>query len=209
MSNQKVANIQNALSGAGYVTSTPAAGTPWALNGPYNMGQIEELVSIFRAGGAQMKMQKADTLPSITLTPAATTTGNLVITQTARSFANGEFITVSVGDAAGDTLACAVTGAGTSASPWLIAITLANSTDSKNTLLLIAAIINATVGAGANTGTTTMATNTSIVSCAIYGTSSPATAQLVHGGTNTLAATLLTDPTGVTYPGAILLSDLT
>ena len=208
MSNQKVANIQNALSGAGYVTSTPTAGTPWGLKGPYNMGQLTELLEIFKAGGATVSLQNC-ALPTITLTPAATTTGHLVITQTMASFLRGEFVTVSVGDAAGDTLACTVTGAGTKASPWLIALTLANTTDSKNTLALIDAIIKATPGAGDNTGTSTQAQASAVVETNVYGTSTPRNAQLVHGGTNTLAATALTNAQTTTLPGTLLLTDLT
>ena len=207
-SNQKVTNIQNALAGAGYVTSAPASGTPWPLKGPYNLGQLTELTDIFKAGGAQVSLQNL-ALPTITLTPAATLTGHLVITQTMASFLRGEFISVSVGDAAGDTLACVVTGAGTKASPWLIAITLANTTDSKNTLGLIDSLMNITPGVGDNTGTATQVAGSSIIETAVFGTSTPRNAQLVHGGTNTLAATALTNSQTTTLPGTLLLTDLT
>ena len=104
-SNQKVTNLTTALQGAGYITAAPTSGSPWPLNGPYSFGQVEEIVNLFRAANIKFSLQPMGTLPSITLTPAATLTGHLVITQTARSFAAGQFVTVSVADAAVDNLA--------------------------------------------------------------------------------------------------------
>jgi hypothetical protein len=136
-----------------------------------------------KASGAHLSLV-GKSKDSLVITPAATATAHLVITALVPTVPGESGITVAVADAGGDTLAVSVSGSA-------ITISLANTTDSKNTLDLIAAAINSKVGVGQNTGTTTRTVNTAIVRADVYGTSTPGSAQLVHGGTNTLAATAL------------------
>lgn len=176
-------NFNTALTALGITLNPAQAGTGTVLN----HAQLQEVLNIADAAGCKVTLGGVQA--SKTITPAATLTASLVITASKEYPGSlGNAITVAIADAGGDTLACTV-------STTAISIALANTTDSKNTLTLIKALLDSTVGVGDNAGTTTRTAGTTLVNCEIVGTSTPGSAQLVHGGTNTLVASALTGGT--------------
>jgi len=128
-------------------------------------GQLKEAIRIVEAtGGSLSKSSDAavqGTCDTLVLAPIASQTHTITVvaTPTGHAKATG-IVSIAVADAGGDTLAVTNTAG-------VIAIALANATDSKNTLTLIKAALDA-VSAGQ-------------YSTFITGTAST---QIVHGGTN-------------------------
>jgi len=136
--------------------------------------ELSEAARIVQLGGGLLSKAAdssvvAATCDELVLAPIASQTNT--ITVRALKPGAGKIASIAIADAGGDTLAVTnVAGA--------ITISLANATDSKNTLTLIKAAIEAanssTLGADHSVG------------CFITGTAST---QMVHGGTNDVATT--------------------
>lgn len=144
------------------------------LTGALAPAELLEAARIVQAGGGTLSKAAdssvvAATVDEVVIAPIASQTNTITIR--ALKPGPGKIASVAIADAGGDTLAVTnVAGA--------ITISLANATDSKNTLTLIAAAIAAanssTLGADHSVG------------CFITGTAST---QMVHGGTNSVTAT--------------------
>jgi hypothetical protein len=138
-----------------------------------NATQLDELLRIATASGVQLAvpaLTAAGVQDQWVIAPIASQTNTITIVSAAPGHSNAAGVTtVQIGDNASDALAVTWTAGA-------VFIKLANATDSNNTLTLILAALNAL-----NTST-----NGAVLSAFITGTAST---QMVHGGTNTLAAT--------------------
>lgn len=131
--------------------------------------ELQELLARARAAGVQLVLPAltAPSFDTFVLAPAASQTNTITIVANSPGPA-ASIATVAIADAGGDTLAVTFAAG-------VLAIALANTTDSKNTLTLIKAALDAAL-----TSTTGAAYSTFIT-----GTAST---QMVHGGTNTRTA---------------------
>lgn len=137
-----------------------------------NHGQIDELQNLADASGCKHALAAPAVANDVwVLAPAASQANTLTIQSASpgHSVAANGVTTVQVADNGSDALSVTYTAGA-------LKINLANSTDANNTLTLIKAAIDLL-----NTST-----NGCVASCYITGTAST---QMVHGGTNTLAAT--------------------
>lgn len=142
----------------------------YTLTQAFSQLQLREVLDIARSTGCEIT-KPADSVTagvqdSFVLAAIASQTHTITVTAVppGTGLATG-IVTIAVADAAGDVLAVTnVAG--------VVAIALANTTDSKNTLTLIKAALDAASGGQYATK--------------ITGT---ATTQIVHGGTNDVAAT--------------------
>lgn len=148
---------------------TSATGVPIA---GLNHGQLDELMNLGDASGCKLTLAAPSVANDVfVLAPVASPTNTITIQAAApgHNVASGGIVSVQVNDNASDALAVTYTAGA-------ILIRLANATDANNTLTLIKAALDAL-----NTSA-----NGQVLSCFITGTAST---QMVHGGTNTLAAT--------------------
>ncbi len=145
------------------------ANSSGVLNAALNRGQIEELCAVCEARGCDVTMlapTNAAAFDQLVLAPIASQGNTLTVQATVpgTGLATG-IVTVQIADNASDALAVTNTAG-------VILIKLANATDANNTLTLIKAALDL-VAVGQYT-------------VVLTGTGST---QMVHGGTNTLAAT--------------------
>lgn len=137
--------------------------------------ELAEAMRIVQVGGGKLSKAAdsavvAGTYDTFVLAPIASQTNTITVKALVPGAGTG-IVSIEIADAGGDTLAVTnVAG--------VITINLANATDSKNTLTLIKAAIDA-----ANSSTLGV---THSVATFITGTAST---QMVHGGTNTVTAT--------------------
>ncbi len=142
-----------------------------SLTAAMDQHTLQELMSAVKVSGGRLSkaVDAVGTYDTFVLAPAASQTNTLTIKAAVVGHAQTTgIVTVAVADAGGDTLAVTYAAG-------VLAIALANTTDSKNTLTLIKAAIDAAVTSTTGAG----------LSCFITGTAST---QMVHGGTNTLVA---------------------
>jgi hypothetical protein len=156
----------NALANAAGLTDTTGA-----VTGVLNHEQVEELHRMATAAGCTLAIATPATAgDQVVLAPIASQGNTITIQATVPGHAQTTgLVSVAVADAGGDTLAVTY-------SAGVLAISLANTTDSKNTLTLIKAAIDAAVTSTTGAGLSTFITGTG-------------STQMVHGGTNTLVAT--------------------
>ncbi len=139
-----------------------------SLTAAMNHAQIKELLNAADAAGCKLNFPAvtAGTYDEFVLAAAAAQSHTITMRAAIVGAANC-IVTFACADAAGDTLACTNTAGA-------VALTLANTTDSKNTLTLIKAIIDVS-------NSSTLGTAHGVGVVFITGTASQ---QVIHGGTN-------------------------
>ncbi len=166
MSTTMRTNFNKAANGKGL---TDSSGN---ITGVLNHGQVLELYEIADAAGVKVAVDGTQvSFDTWVLAPAASQSNTITVqsTKPGTQIAAG-VKSIQIADNGSDTLSVTYTSGA-------VKINLANSTDSNNTLTLILAALNAL-----NTST-----NGAVLSAFITGTAST---QMVHGGTNTVAATV-------------------